>query len=134
VITAFSKPLFGNATLYENFSMLFKDFVTNSEVDFVIIFTDKFMEIGHFFAKDVNQEKMKEVAHEIFQAFDNKQLKLTTVTLNAGEEIIRISKFKLGKQTFFFTIGYKESIKDEQHIVLVSDALLEEVKKFMSYF
>ena len=136
VITAFSKPLFGNATLYDNFSNLFKDFVTNSDVDFVIIFSEEMLEIGNYFSPDIDQKMMTKIAVEIFQSLDNKKLKLEKLSLQAEDKKIHITIFKVGDKKFYFVIGFNESVENENasQMVAVSDALLEEVKKFMSYF
>jgi GTPase SAR1 family protein len=135
VIRAFSKPLFGNTTLYDNFSMLFMEFVNSTGADFVMIFSSDLLEIGNFFSNNVDQQKMREVAHEIFRAFDEKKLKLGEISLQAGSEAIRMTQFEAGGQQFFFTLGYDVSkISDPSPILTNSINLLSEVRKFMKYF
>ncbi|MHA1729332.1 MAG: ADP-ribosylation factor-like protein [Promethearchaeota archaeon] len=134
VITAFSRALFDNTTLYDNFSQIFKDFVTKSSADFVIIFTERLLEIGNYFSDDVDPKKMRDIAQEIFRAFDDKKFKLDNLSLHVSGEILKITKFKAGDKYFYYTVGYNESLEENTPLLSLSTALLHEVNKFMSFF
>jgi hypothetical protein len=136
VIRAFSKPLFGNSTLYDNFSVLFMDQINkNIGFEFILVFTQELLEIGNYFLPEIDQEKMKTIAQEIIKVFDEKKMKLTDVTLQAGEYTIRISQFEAGGKPFYFTYGYNTT-KVSEPSALVAQAFntLEDVRKFMKYF
>ncbi len=94
------------------------------------------LEIGNYFSPDIDQKMMTKIAVEIFQSLDNKKLKLEKLSLQAEDKKIHITIFKVGDKKFYFVIGFNESVENENasQMVAVSDALLEEVKKFMSYF
>ena len=103
VITAFSKPIFQNTTMYDNFQLLFMEFLeTHPGSKFVMVLTRDLMEIGNYFNGSVDQQKMHDLAFEIFKTFDNKKLELSEVRMDAAAITFNITKFEAGSQKFFF--------------------------------
>ena len=133
VIRSFSKPLFGNQTLFDNFSFLFSDFIQNLPVKFVILFTKDLMEIGDAFSTDVDQATMKDLAQNIFQKFNELGASLQDLTLVVKDLDICISTFKLGKDNYYLTYGYNKYVEDKIGIATEAQNLLSDVKKFLSY-
>ena len=136
VITAFSKPIFQNTTMYDNFQLLFMEFLeTHPGSKFVMVLTRDLMEIGNYFNGSVDQQEMHDLAFEIFKTFDNKKLELSEVHMDAAAITFNITKFEAGSQKFFFTFGYDHTIiTDPAPITMASLNLLEDVKKFLKYF
>ncbi len=108
VIRAFSKPIFQNTILYDNFQILFMEFI-NREIgcEFIMIFTKDVLEIGNYFKETVNQQQMRDISVEIFKTFDKKKLDLSEVSLQTHNTTLHIISFIGGKETFYFTFGYQ---------------------------
>lgn len=136
VIRCFSKPLFGNTTLYDNFSLLFMDLVNKGiGIEFIMILTQELLEIGNFFLPDLDQKKMKSIAHEIIKTFEDKKMKVSDLAIEVEEEMIRVIQFDAGGKHFYFTYGFNKMKVPEPSIVNVeAHNVLEDVKKFMKYF
>lgn len=136
VITAFSKPIFQNTTMYDNFQLLFMEFLqTHPGSKFVMVLTKDLMEIGNYFDPNVDQQKMHDIAFEIFKSFEDKKLELSEMHVDSAAITFNITKFDAGSQTFYFTFGYDHTeITDSAPIVMDSLNLLEDIKKFLKYF
>ena len=134
VIIAFSKPIFGNTTLYDNFSFLFMEKVNSTPLDFITIFSAKLLEIGNYFGENVSQQTMRDIANEIFKMFDNKKVKLDEISFQTGSTLVRMNKFEAGGKAFYFTYGYDVTVEDQSSISMEAFNLLQDVKKFMKYF
>ncbi len=141
VIHALSKALMGNSILMDNFGVIFSDFVEKNsfqdKIDFIIIYSQDFVEIGSYFATNIDQETMKNVAPEIFSSFDPKrvQLNMADFSLQTGPTSIQISRFTHNKKKFFLSIGYNNvRTTHPEEIVAKTATLKEEVQKIMLYF
>ena len=135
VIQAFSKPVFGNTTLYDNFAFAFMEFVNRTEAKFVVIFSKNLMEIGNYFDPSVNQQQMRDVAFEIFNVFEDKKLELSDISLHTDTISVRMIQFEAGGDPFYFTYGYDiETVKDPSPLSAEAFNVLHEVKTIMKYF
>jgi GTPase SAR1 family protein len=136
VIRAFSKPIFQNTTLYDNFQLLFMEFINKGiGCEFIMIFTKNLMEIGNFFKESINQQQMRDISVEIFDAFDKKKLNLSQISLQIKEITLHMIKFEAGGDPFYFSFGFNsEEIPDAAPLIMEAFNLLEDVKKFMTYF
>ncbi len=135
VIQAFSKPVFGNTTLYDNFAFAFMEFVNRTEGIFVVVFSKNLMEIGNYFDPSVNQQDMRDVALEIFNVFDDKKLKLSDISLHTETISVRMIQFEAGGEPFYFTYGFHiDSVNDPQPLHAEAFNVLQEVKTIMKYF
>jgi GTPase SAR1 family protein len=135
VVLAFSKPLFGNSTLYDNFSYLFQDAINKSGIDFAMVVTENFMEIGNAFAPYLDPEKTKGLSEEIFKTIEEKKMKAPDISAQLGNIAITMILFEAGGKPFYFTYGYsKEKYADASPIHADMQNLLQDVKKFMKYF
>jgi GTP-binding protein EngB required for normal cell division len=135
VIQAFSKPVFGNTTLYDNFQFAFMEFVNRTECKFVVVFSKNLMEIGNYFDPSVNQKQMRDVAFEIFNVFDDKKLKLSDISLHTDTISVRMIKFEAGGQPYYFTYGFDiETVQDPAPLSAEAFNVLQEVKTIMKYF
>lgn len=122
VITAFSQPLLAQEDIYSKISSGLATFSQKNELDFTILFTKKFFEIGHYNAETVPVDHFAEVLKEFFQRYD--PLSQPNVV-----EKFEIKNFKILVQKFFLPIYNKnfvfyiatgvrkESILDELRIV-----------------
>jgi hypothetical protein len=136
IIRAFSKPLFENTTLYDNFSILFMDIVNKGiGIDFIMVLSSELLEIGNYFTPVMDQKKMKAVAKEIIKTFDDKKMKINDVALQAENYSIHLIKFEAGGKVFYFTYGCDVS-KNQDISAANAQAynVFEDVKKFMKYF
>ncbi len=133
VIRAFSKPIFGNTTLYDNFSILFRDFVNETHSDFALIFTDQLLEVGNYFSPHVDQNKMRAIAQEVFNAFDGKGFNMQQIKLKAGDGSVQILEFKPGDDKYFFTFGFNPENVDANQINTKAVGLLSELKTLMKF-
>lgn len=136
VIRAFSKPIFQNTTLYDNFQLLFMEFINKGNgVDFIMIFTKNLMEIGNYFNPTINQQQMRDISHEIFNTFSERKLNLTQISLQVKEITLYMITFEIGDDPFYFTFGYDSSkVLDASPLIMDSFNLLEDIKKLMDYF
>lgn len=135
VIQAFSKPIFGNTTLYDNFGFAFYQFVNNTVCKFVVIFSRNLLEIGNYFDPSVNQQQMRDVAFEIFKVFEDKKLKLSDISLHTDTISVRMIQFEAGGEPYYFTYGYDfEFVKDPAPLDAEAFNVLQEVKTIMKYF
>jgi len=136
VIRAFSKPLFGNSTLYDNFSLLFMDLVNkNIGIEFILIMTQELLEIGNYFVPELDQTKMKSIALEIIKTFEDKKMKVSDLAIEVENYMIRLIQFDAGGRHFYFTYGYnKQKVPDSSVVNVEANNVLEDVKKFMKYF
>lgn len=141
VIHALSKALMGNSILMDNFGVIFSEFVEKNnfqeKIDFIIIYSDNFIEIGSYFASSIDQETMKNVAPELFSSFDPKKVELNMAdfSLQTGPTSIQISRFTHNKRKFFLSIGYNNlTTTNPEEILTKTTALKEEVQKIMLYF
>nr|WP_280178725.1 ADP-ribosylation factor-like protein [Candidatus Prometheoarchaeum syntrophicum] len=135
VIQAFSKPVFGNTTLYDNFQFAFYEFVNRTEAKFIIIFSKNLMEIGNYFDPSVNQQQMRDVAFEIFNVFDDKKLELSDISLHTDAISVRMIQFEAGGDPYYFTYGYDiEAVQDPAPLSAEAFNVLQEVKTIMKYF
>lgn len=135
VIQAFSKPVFGNTTLYDNFAFAFMEFVNRTVCKFVVVFSKNLLEIGNYFDPSVNQQQMRDVAFEIFKVFEDKKLKLSDISLHTDSISVRMIQFEAGGQPYYFTYGYDiEEVKDPAPLSAEAFNVLHEVKTIMKYF
>ncbi|WP_371803775.1 ADP-ribosylation factor-like protein [Candidatus Lokiarchaeum ossiferum] len=136
VIRAFSKPIFQNTTLYDNFQLLFMEYINKGNgCDFIMIFTKNLMEIGNYFNPAINQQQMRDISHEIFKTFTEKQLNLSQISLQVKEITLYMIAFEIGEEPFYFTFGYDSTkILDASPLIMDSFNLLEDIKKLMNYF
>ncbi|UYP48212.1 hypothetical protein NEF87_004497 [Candidatus Lokiarchaeum ossiferum] len=141
VIHALSKALMGNSILMDNFGVIFSEFVEKNNfqenIDFIIIYSENFVEIGSYFASSVDQEMMKNVAPELFSSFESKKVELNMAdfSLQTGPTSIQISRFTHSKRKFFLSIGYNNvTTTNPEEILAKTTALKEEVQKIMLYF
>ncbi|MCK5347530.1 MAG: 50S ribosome-binding GTPase [Candidatus Heimdallarchaeota archaeon] len=136
VITAFSKPIFQNTTMYDNLALLFMGFIQDHPGSkFIMVLTKDLLEIGNYFDESVDQQKMRNVSFEIFKTFEDKKLELSEVKVDSASITFNITKFEAGSQIFYFTFGFDHnSITDSAPILMNSFNLLEDVKNFLKYF
>jgi GTPase SAR1 family protein len=136
VIRSFSKPLFGNNTLYDNFSVLFMDLINKkSGIEFIIILTSELLEIGNYFLPEIDQEHLKAIAQEIIKTFDDKKMKISDISIQVENYAIHITQFEAGGKSFYFTFGYDATkVTEPSSLIAESFNVLEDVKKFMKYF
>jgi GTPase SAR1 family protein len=135
VVLAFSKPLFGNTTLYDNLSLLFSESINKTGLDFIMVITENMMEIGNAFAPYVDPDLMKMLSNDIFKAIEESRMKKDYIDLKIGNTAVKLLLFSGGDKQFYFTYGYNtERNSDASAIHADMMNLLEDVKKFMKYF
>ncbi len=141
VIHALSKALMGNSIIMENISVIFSDFVQKNNfqdmIEFIIIYSEDYIEIGSYFSQNVNQEYMGALAPEIFSAFDPKKIELNMAefSLQSGPISIKINKFELSEKKYFLSIGFnQEKIDNQEDIENKAKHLKDEISKIMLYF
>ena len=139
VIHAFSKPILGNSTLYDNIGILFDDFRNKNQstkiLDFIIIFSEDLVEIASYFKPGMDQIKLRDVAHNLFQKFTKKTMALKEIKFQTDYTMVEMKQFSSNKRRFYFTYGY--DIKDSSNIDIIQEdlsGLLEAVEKLMIYF
>ncbi len=133
VIRAFNKPIFGNTTLYDNFSLLLKDFVDETGAAFAIIFTDELLEIGNYFSEDVDQKQMKQVADKVYKSYDDGKFNLADLSLEEENLSIQILDFQPKDEKYFFTYGFNNKRLSSSQIQPKAFNLLNDIKKFMKF-
>ncbi len=139
VIHAFSKPILGNSTLYDNLGILFDDFRNKNQstqiLDFIIIFSEDLIEIASYFKPGMDQIKLRDVAHNLFQKFTKKTMALKEIKFQTDYTMVEMKQFSSNKKRFYFTYGY--DIKDSSNIETIREdiaGLLDAVEKLMIYF
>jgi GTPase SAR1 family protein len=103
VITAFSQPLLGQEDIYKKISSGLQAFSQKNELDFTILFTKKFFEIGHYNADTVPVDHFAEVLKEFFQRYDPMS------QANVVEKF-EIKNFKILVQKFFLPVYNKNFV------------------------
>ncbi len=139
VIHAFSKPILGNSTLYDNLGILFDDFRNKNQstqiLDFIIIFSEDLIEIASYFKPGINQIKLRDVAHNLFQKFTKKTMALKEIKFQTDFTMVEMKQFSSNNRRFYFTYGY--DVENSSNIDTIREdiaGLLEAVEKLMIYF
>ncbi|MHA1720217.1 MAG: ADP-ribosylation factor-like protein [Promethearchaeota archaeon] len=139
VIHAFSKPILGDSTLYDNLGILFDDFCNKNQntqiIDFIIIFSEDLVEVASYFQPNIEQIKLRDVAHKLFQKFTKKTMTLKEITFQTEFTMVEMKQFNSNNRRFFFTYGY--GVSNSSNIGPIRgdiEGLLEAVKKLMIYF
>ena len=139
VIHAFSKPILGNSTLYDNLGILFDDFRNKNQstqiLDFIIIFSEDLIEIASYFKPGIDQIKLRDVAHNLFQKFTKKTMALKEIKFQTDFTMVEMKQFSSNNRRFYFTYGY--DVENSSNIDMIREdiaGLLEAVEKLMIYF
>jgi len=139
IIHAFSKPILGNSTLYDNLGILFDDFCNKNQsrniLDFILIYSDDLVEVASYFRPDIEQIKLRDVAHGLFQNFTKKTMTLKQIKFQTDYTMVEMKQFSSNNRRFYFTYGYE--IKNSSNIDIIQgdiEGLLEAVEKLMIYF
>ena len=139
IIHAFSKPILGNSTLYDNLGILFDDFCNKNQstqiLDFIIIFSDDLVEVASYFKSGIEQIKLRDVAHNLFQTFTTKTMALKEISFQTEYTMVEMKQFSSNNRRFYFTYGY--DIQHSSNIETIRgdiEGLLDAVKKLMIYF
>lgn len=139
IIHAFSKPILGNSTLYDNLGILFDDFCNKNQsrniLDFILIYSDDLVEVASYFRPDIEQIKLRDVAHGLFQNFTKKTMTLKQIKFQTDYTMVEMKQFSSNNRRFYFTYGYE--IKNSSNIDIIQgdiEGLLDAVEKLMIYF
>ena len=139
IIHAFSKPILGNSTLYDNLGILFDDFCNKNQstqiLDLIIIFSEDLIEVASYFKPGIEQIKLRDVAHGLFQKFTKKSMSLKEITLQTEYTMVEMKQFNSNNKRFYFTYGY--DIQNSTNIDTIRGditGLLDAVEKLMIYF
>ncbi len=139
IIHAFSRPILGNSTLYDNLGILFDDFCNKNQstqiLDFIIIFSDELIEVASYFKPNIEQIKLRDVAHSLFQKFTKKTMALKEITFQTDYTIVEMRQFNSNNKRFYFTYGY--DTQNSSNIDTIRGditGLLDAVEKLMIYF
>ena len=139
VIHAFSKPILGNSTLYDNLGILFDDFCNKNQstliLDFIIIFSEDLIEVASYFKSGIDQIKLRDVAHHLFQKFTKKTMALKEISFQTDFTMVEMKQFSSNKKRFYFTYGY--DVENSSNIDVIREdiaGLLDAVEKLMIYF
>jgi len=135
VVLAFSKPLFGNTTLYDNFGFLFNDAINKFGIDFAIIITENLMEIGNAFAPYMEPEMMKMLSDSLFSEVEKSHMKIPEIKVRTQNMEVQMILFEAGGKSFYFTYGF-DTMKNPDGSPIHAEMmnLLEDIRKFMRYF
>ncbi len=139
IIHAFSKPILGNSTLYDNLGILFDDFCNKNQstqiLDFIIIFSEDLVEIASYFKPGFEQIKLRDVAHQLFQKFNKKTMTLKEIKFQTDFTMVEMKQFNSNNRRFYFTFGY--GVENSSNIDPIRgdiSGLLDAIEKLMIYF
>ncbi len=139
IIHAFSRPILGNSTLYDNLGILFDDFCNKNQstkiLDFIIIFSEDLVEVASYFKPGIEQIKLRDVAHSLFQKFTKKTMALKEIKFQTDYTMVEMKQFNSNNKRFYFTYGYDvQNSSDIDTIRGDIAGLLDAVQKLMIYF
>jgi small GTP-binding protein len=139
IIHAFSKPILGTSTLYDNLGILFDDFcnknLSTQILDFVIIFSEDLVEVASYFKPEFEQIKLRDVAHGLFQNFTKKTMTLKQIKFQTDYTMVEMKQFHSNKKRFYFTYGYDvQNASNIDNLRGDIEGLLSAVEKLMIYF
>jgi len=139
IIHAFSKPILGNSTLYDNLGILFDDFCNKNQstniLDFILIYSEDLVEVASYFKPEFEQIKLRDVAHGLFQNFTKKTMTLKQIKFQTDYTMVEMKQFNSNNRRFYFTYGY--DLKNDSTIDVIRgdiEGLLDAVEKLMIYF
>jgi len=135
VITAFSRELFGNIILYDNFSKSFEEYCNEMNLDFILVMTKDLKEIGHYISKNVDATELRKISNSIFESFEKNKMKITDVNAENDRFYIRLIGFQAGKDNFYFVYGFSNDKKDQaDRLIKSGEQVLVDVRKLMKYW
>lgn len=135
VIMAFSRELFGNIILYDNFSKTFEEYCNDMKLDFILVMTKDLKEIGHYIAPSIDATELRKIFNSIFDSFEKNKMKITDVNAESDKFYIRIIGFQAGKDPFYFVYGFSKDKKDQSDQLIKSgEQVLLDVRKLMKYW
>jgi GTPase SAR1 family protein len=118
VITAFSQPLLENQEIYQKISGGLGTFTQSQNVSFTVLFTKKFLEIGHYNHETVPVERISLIIKEFFERYDPTAPPNRIDAFDIQSHRIFVQKFFLPVYNtnfvFYITTGYEKSKKIDE--------------------
>ena len=108
IISAFSKPFLDEEDIYTNISMILRSFVKEHDVEFGILFTKRFFEVGHYKSDPISDIIFGELLKVFLEEYDplipNPELNIGQLNIKilTNSLIINFGKIKL---PFYLVIG-----------------------------
>jgi Ras-related GTP-binding protein A/B len=112
IIKAFSKPLIGKDDIYTNVTMALESFCTTYHLEFTILFTKNFFEIGHYTTDSISADQIHEMLHLFFGKFDeNAPYSVLNLTYEGIQIINSKYNIRFGKSRvpFYLALGFSDA-------------------------
>lgn len=110
------------------------DQVNALNLEFIMVMTPEFLEIGNYFRPGIPQQKMRVVSSEILKQFEDKKMKLGDISVQADSIMIKITHFEVSGRPFYFIYGYDVAkIQDPNGLYAQLFNVLQDIIKFMKY-
>jgi hypothetical protein len=132
ILHAFSHAVVGNTILRDNLHIIFTNFIEDYDlkdtIKFISVYTDDFVEISGYFDEKIHQKTMRDIAHQLFAVFDDKNFKLNSadLTLSSGDFGVKVMKYSSETKDYFYVLGY---IKDRMNHELENVQFKQELAK-----
>ena len=104
-------------------------------LDFIIIFSEDLVEVASYYKPGMEQIKLRDVAHSLFQTFTKKTMTLKEISFQTEFTMVEMKQFSSNSKRFYFTYGF--DIQNSSNIETIRgdiEGLLDAVEKLMIYF